>query len=634
VHIEPRKILPAFFALLLAIVALAPAPRAQEPEEEEERRSIPELLSEIRAARDDVSYDTLLELAGHANAEALEALQRVVGWLEEPRALRLAYWSFYVFGQVDELKAPAVAFLRSEALKPSLPEARAGAARALWYFGATGITALEVVLRKSRDPEIRGVAAEGVISRLVRSPDLDLLELVLDNLPSASASKLRPAARIELYGTNEARAAFLSRLKRGRYPEALRIVLLDGLVSDRSEQVTRALLGALRQGPPGLQLHALEALIARGQEKRAATTIEALARSREADVRLAAIAAMGLLALDDREMERRVFKLSRSQDPLNRLGATDALLELRTLEAIQALYGLLADPDWRVRSASIRGTVILRRADALPPLIARLDEETGRLHAEVWNGLRLLTGLDLGRRTVRWQEWWNAEGASFELPPLEEVEALISKRAARKAEGFGSATFYGLPILSDRVCFVVDVSGSMDQPAHMRERTTSEESGPTRIMVALDQLRGLLKRIPDGRRCNVIFFDSVVREWKDGVVPLDEETRADAIEFIAKQTAGGGTNLFDAIDLTFRDPLVDTIYILSDGQPSGGTITEPEEIRKEVRRRNRARRIQIFSVSVGRKSALLEQLADDGGGEYVEVGIPPKDDAKDACFEE
>jgi len=629
VHIELHRILASVFASLLALVALAPALHAQQPDEQKQPRSIPELLAEIRAARDKVSYDTLLELASHANAEALEAFQKVVGWLEEPRALRRAYWSSSAFRQVDELKGPAVDFLRTEALKQSKLEVRCAAARTLWSFGQTGAAALEVLLRKSRDPEVRGLAAEGVISRLARSPDLDLLERVLDNILPTSASKLRAAARIELYGTPEAREVFISRLKRSRYPEALRIVLLDGLVSDRSDQVTKAILGALRQGPPGLQLHALEALHVRGEEQRATKAIEGLLRSKEADLRLAAIAALGRLGLDDRALARRVFKLSRSQDALNRLGATDALLELRTFEAIEALYGLITDPDWRVRSASVRGAVALRRLDALPHLIPRLDDESGRLHAEVRKGLQILTGLDLGRRSVTWQEWWDAEGAAFELPPLEEVEALNAKRAARKSEGLRSATFYGLPVLSDRVCFVVDKSGSMDQPAHMSGRTVSDKSGPTRILVALDQLRGLLKRIPDGHRCNVIFFDSRIRKWKKGVVPLDQEVRAEAMEFVTRQRAVGGTNLFDGLALAFRDPLVDTIYVLSDGQPSAGSITDPEEIRMEVRHRNRQRRIQIFSVSVGRKSALLKQLAEDGGGEYVEVGIPPKRDRTD-----
>jgi hypothetical protein len=304
------------------------------------------------------------------------------------------------------------------------------------------------------------------------------------------------------------------------------------------------------------------------------------------------------------------------------MGTTRALAELRTLEAVQRLHELIADKDWRVRSSAIEAAVGIRRKDTLPVLLTRLLEERGRMRAEVAYGLRMLTGLDLGETPTRWQRWWDAEGASFELPTREEVLEIEALRADKKRQATTAASFYGLPVISDRVCFVVDVSGSMETPADAGDRTSSDKSGPTRISVALDQLRDLIRRIPEGDRCNMIFFDSNVRAWEKQVVPLNDRTRADALEFINRRKAAGATNLYDALALAFDDPLVDTIYVLSDGMPNQGRITVPAQIREDIRNKNRLRRIIIHGVSVGQASALLRGLADDSGGKYVEVGVP------------
>ena len=51
----------------------------------------------------------------------------------------------------------------------------------------------------------------------------------------------------------------------------------------------------------------------------------------------------------------------------------------------------------------------------------------------------------------------------------------------------------------------------------------------------------------------------------------------------------GGTNLYDAVEFAFDDPEVDTVYLLTDGQPAPASV-EAEDIVEQVRLMNRTPR--------------------------------------------
>jgi len=61
---------------------------------------------------------------------------------------------------------------------------------------------------------------------------------------------------------------------------------------------------------------------------------------------------------------------------------------------------------------------------------------------------------------------------------------------------------------------------------------------------------------------------------------------------------------------------VDTLFVLSDGQPSAGKETDPAVIRADVQRWNATRKLRIHTVSVGTDFEILRWLAQDSGGEH------------------
>jgi hypothetical protein len=315
------------------------------------------------------------------------------------------------------------------------------------------------------------------------------------------------------------------------------------------------------------------------------------------------------LEQDRGERLARLEALAGDRDPGLRQGAAVVLGSDGGARALDLLEVLLDDPDHLVRREALRQVGSLHRKEVLPLLLERLPAARGRHRSDLLQVLRLLTGLDHGTSPARWSRWWQAEGDGFTLPPYEEALAAERSRAARRDEGGTSSSFFGLQVVSERVVFVMDVSGSMEQLS----------GGQRRIDAAKEQLVGALERYPEEGRFNLIFFSTGADAWSDEAVRMNRKSREEALEFVVRQRPGGGTAIHTALELAFEDREIDTIYLLTDGVPSAGRVTDPGRIREEVRRWNAHRGVVVHGIAVGVESPLLRGLAADTGGEYTFV---------------
>ncbi len=195
-----------------------------------------------------------------------------------------------------------------------------------------------------------------------------------------------------------------------------------------------------------------------------------------------------------------------------------------------------------------------------------------------------------------WREWWQEKRDTFSVPP--KMPRLLPKRPRSR--------FYGLPVESERVVFVVDESGSM----------AAGTTGGSKLARAISEVKGATSLLAADARVNVIFFQSGFEAWRDDLVPLKPNNRKALRYFLDDREAEGGTNIYDALEMALRMKDVDTICLLSDGEPNMGKFTEPAEILKYVRALNEFRRITIHCVSVGQESRLLSRLAAGSGGRY------------------
>jgi len=155
--------------------------------------------------------------------------------------------------------------------------------------------------------------------------------------------------------------------------------------------------------------------------------------------------------------------------------------------------------------------------------------------------------------------------------------------------------------------------------ANGEDISTAKPGAPPRIKRAKEELTVTVRGLPDGTLFNIIFFESEVIAFSPKLVRMSKGMRRKALRFISDQFALRATALYPALELAFKDPLVDTIYLLSDGAPTVGEITDISEVRQEVKRWNSARHVRIHGVAVGQDSVLLQWLTKDTGGRYQRV---------------
>ena len=145
-----------------------------------------------------------------------------------------------------------------------------------------------------------------------------------------------------------------------------------------------------------------------------------------------------------------------------------------------------------------------------------------------------------------------------------------------------------------------------------------EGQDTTRIALAKEQLKGVVRALPSKAYFNLVFFGTSFKAWQQTVTKASNKAKTLAFRHIQGAPMMGGTNIFDPLEATMQDPNVDTIYLLSDGSPGSGKFTAVPDILREIKKLNATKRIVIHTISFGQKSELMEKLAKQNGGNYIE----------------
>ena len=564
-------------------------------------------MEAIRERRDDTDDGLFTRLAEIGDEASLEALKKVPDLLSEQAKRDAAFEAFAVYAGLDELEAEAIEFLVS-CTTSRTASIREGATKGLGAFEELAQDELEHLAKKSKFPSVSAYACRALIPLWTAQEADNRLSLLLEaslvpqtgtveDLTTALDAWSKPA------NTRVLCKALGSRKVDSRVQRAVIAVLVDRDFEDIDEALTDAL-----KSKDALTLYAaLAALDERGATAHAGA-LKRLANNDAEAVRRLAILQAAKLDPEGDGSAKKLERFARDKDPATRQGAAAALGVNGSADARAVLDEMLDDEDRLVRLEVIAQLVSLRQKDSLPALIARLDVETGRARDELAAGLRLLTGLDHGTSGARWTRWWEGEGADFELPSEADAIAAAEARRAHKENSATVASFYGLDVASDRIAFVLDTSGSMNE---------TQGSG-TRMDAAKEQLRASLEKYPEGAWFNLVFFSTDVTPWKESMVRMDDFMRSAAYDYVTRRGPGGATAIYDALQQVFADRDVDTIFLLTDGEPQGGTVNDPLAIREAVQLWNLTRKVEIHCVSIGGTSKLLRWLANDSGGKYRE----------------
>src|SRR5690606_20020863 len=94
----------------------------------------------------------------------------------------------------------------------------------------------------------------------------------------------------------------------------------------------------------------------------------------------------------------------------------------------------------------------------------------------------------------------------------------------------------------------------------------------------------------------------------------------------------GPTNLYDALQAAlgfggrglydkYYGAGFDTLYVITDGAPTAGPITDKLEIRKRVREANQLRKVAIHCITFGDKNDtnFLGPMAEENGGRHIHI---------------
>ena len=369
--------------------------------------------------------------------------------------------------------------------------------------------------------------------------------------------------------------------------------LLDGLKASEDPLVHELLLMLSNRGCENYGKH-----------------LSRLSRSKDIAIRREALVAQAKLHGGDPTFFEKLLDQAEDDDPVARSAAAISLAAVRTPDALAALYELLGDEDYSVRFQALDAVLAARHLSSIDPLLDRLGTEQGVMRPVILRSLQLLTSEDFGNSTQMWRNWWRDHKGDFQIPTLKEAKAASAARGLRKDKNSTKASFYGMRIISDRLCFVIDNSGSM---------TSKTKSGKTRLKAMQDQLTTTFNGLPDGTMVNMAFFAAKVIVWSDELRILNSSSRESAVEMINGIGTSGKTITYEGLMAGLADPRVDTIYLLTDGQPYGGAYPNTGDILREIGRVNSVRHVVINCISVGQDSAFLKKLAEQNHGKYARV---------------
>ena len=277
------------------------------------------------------------------------------------------------------------------------------------------------------------------------------------------------------------------------------------------------------------------------------------------------------------------------QDPLRR--ATTAALRV------------FGRGGWQLDVAVLDFLELLRVADAVPALIDQLQRYAGGSRTADQSNLvldrsyELLVSLTAARfgpeQIAEWRRWWAEHGDDF-------VVAVLKPRGATKKNAqYTVSSFFGIPVRGSRVCFVVDVSTSMNWKWSAKEQ---------KIAVAKRELKSAVERMAADSSFNLITFAGTAQPWRSRLVPATAANKKRFFEYVDDLRTFSHTNVWGGVKIALELEVithgsrytssVDEVFILSDGAPTTGEIRNPEHILATVNDTNRASKVRINTLYI------------------------------------
>lgn len=464
---------------------------------------------------------------------------------------------------------------------------------------------------------VLGIAAASHARRLTDPEALEIRELGHWTLMRASRN---PGVREMLFRAAEGDPAIVAveTAQPGDGPSddravLLRVAAIKALGLIRDDETRTVLEGRLADPDERVRLGAAEAL----GRMRHRDSIDLLVRAVRTETHPVVAQAL-VVALDKNLVSHRddpppAIRGRLVRIALRRFGTAGWRTDLALVELAEH------NPDLQSIPALIR---VMEGFGSDDPLLKAVNENASPiLRQRAWRALRRLTGTILPYEEPRaWWEFWEKEKDNIVLPR----DPVRSDARVTTSSGF-----FGIPVTGREIAFVIDTSGSMkEQMVLQDERGRSRDA--MRLEVAVHELLRAVHAMPRESRYHLLTFATDVVTWNPKPVPPTNASYRALTECVGRFQPSGSTNLFGAL-MQVLDPSggmepttgqfdCDEIFVLTDGQPTHGLVTDADAIVRIIEEVNRYRRARIHTVHVGggeEGADLMRRLAEGNEGIFV-----------------
>lgn len=300
-----------------------------------------------------------------------------------------------------------------------------------------------------------------------------------------------------------------------------------------------------------------------------------------------------------------------------------------------ALLPLLDHVDATVREQAALALAKVALPEAIEPLVKRLEKESGRTQVKLAAALEILTRQKLGASPNAWKSWFAAEGIRYTSGQAE----LGGGEPAVQMQATGY--FHGIPQDARSIVYVIDCSGSMQvsmtnpqwKDGHAQTQPIPAPPGEeSRMEASKKELIRALGELPPTTKFNVVYFSNGADRWQPKLVEASPDRVKKAQKWVADLQPAGATNIYDALENAFAiagrgagdkyyDASVDTVYLLTDGQPFlPGGRDPPDRSLQLLRRLNPMKRVTVHAIGLGSgiDAEFLKRVASENGGVFVQ----------------
>ncbi len=280
-------------------------------------------------------------------------------------------------------------------------------------------------------------------------------------------------------------------------------------------------------------------------------------------------------------------------------------------DCVSALLPFVKNKNWAIRNSGAWALARMGAKDAVLPMIKAMRSEKTR---DILPYLQVLTQRRNVQEYDHWMNWWHTQ----------KMETF--RTGKQMLDHTSILEFYRVKDLTKNVIFVIDVSGSMNEP---QESYTYGQEGnrrevPTRLRIAQNELQKVVKTLHHETRFNIIYFSHEFFKWKEQPVQATHSYIQLALDDIERRTAIGGTEGLIAIEMGMQQIGAETIFFLTDGDLQSRIRNNISTQSLTTYNQNNERPTRIHAVVIldqkrNNSSAPVQIVTDNNGGQMQEV---------------